>query len=130
MAAGFEGGLEEWLDEVMDEADVLVRAVNLEALRGVVLMTPVDTGRARGNWQVGPPEPAELDVLDPTGSLALATGSQEIAKAPRFGLLWISNGLVYIVPLEDGHSGQAPRGMVTVTVERLKAMVRSDAIPE
>ncbi len=51
------------------EVSRIVRTVGLEILRRVMEGTPVDTGRARANWQVsfGAPAPGEVSV--PAGSV-------------------------------------------------------------
>jgi hypothetical protein len=96
----------------------------LEALRRIVMKTPVDTGRARGNWQVTIAEPAEaqIDVKDKDGTAVIAAGMAAIADLPPNMVVWISNNLDYIEALEDGHSGQAPQGMVALTIAELTEM--------
>jgi hypothetical protein len=101
----------------------LHRAVGLEALRGVVLMTPVDTGRARGNWQQTTDSPATetVETTDKSGGPTIAEGTQVIATIRPFSISWLTNNLDYISELEKGHSQQAPHGMLAVTVNRLRA---------
>lgn len=99
------------------------QAVALEALRSVVLMTPVDMGRARANWQVAHDAPAtgEVDATDKSGGATIAKGAEEAAAIRPFEQTYITNSLPYIKALEDGSSQQAPAGMVGVTVQRLKS---------
>ena len=46
------------------EVGVIQRTMALQGLNGVIYRTPVDTGRARGNWQttVGEPASGSVDV--------------------------------------------------------------------
>lgn len=99
------------------------KKISLEVLRGVVEMSPVKTGRFRGNWQLG------LD-LKPTSEIPMPEAKDRDpfieglgAIAPlRFGqTVWITNNVPYAIPLEEGHSKQAPVGMVKVTLARIGA---------
>ncbi len=49
---------------VEEQVDEAARKIALDALTRIVEKTPVDTGRARGNWQVSPIQPilTELDL--------------------------------------------------------------------
>lgn len=87
------------------------RALALRALSGVVMRTPVDTGRARGNWQVsiGQPRGGETGLLDKGGNAAIASGSAIIAAQRAFQTIVIENNVPYITRLNDGHSKQAPK---------------------
>ena len=74
-------------------------------------MTPVDTGRARGNWHctVGTPFAGQ----DATG----IDGSIQAAIPRRAGsVVYLTNNVPYIQKLEYGGSQQAPAGMVRVSV--------------
>jgi len=92
----------------------------MEALRRVVQKTPVDTGRAKGNWQVGVGEsPAgELDTTDPGGEATIQKGNAKIKGLGAFGTCHITNNLPYIVGLEDGHSAKGSH-MVESTLNEL-----------
>lgn len=100
--------------------DTLMRKVILAVDQALVLATPVDTGRARANWQptigsaaVGTlPEPSS-----PDGGLQIAlTAGQEVAAAYRGGpnspTVHITNNLPYIDRLNKGWSKQAPANYV------------------
>lgn len=101
----------------------VTRWVALEALRRAVLKSPVDTGRFRGNWQtaVSVRPDGTLDVLDPSGSATLAEGSRNISQLQPYEVVYLSNNVEYAAALEDGHSQQAPQGVVAVTVAELQA---------
>lgn len=105
---------------------VIPRKIALEVLRRVVMRTPVDQGRARGNWQteVGTMNEGESDVVDPGGGAAIEAGVSAIESwtAENVGL-FIFNNVPYIGKLEDGYSDQAPAGMVKVTVAEFDMIV-------
>ena len=70
----FDLKVKAWGDEVPEQqVERLHRALQLEALKGVVLMTPVDEGRARGAWEMTLDTPAasESGVLDRTGGVTI-----------------------------------------------------------
>lgn len=107
---------------------VFQKKLSLEALRKLVLLTPVDTGRARGGWilQVGAPSrwiPGKQNV-DPDGESTVMTGRQFLEELQPFGAVFISNNVEYILHLEHGTSKQAPQGMLKLTVHALLSMFR------
>jgi hypothetical protein len=118
----FQMGLSRFKSDIDVNVGKLHRAVALEGLKGVVRMTPVDTGRARANWQVTQDVPAtsEVDGEDKGGGRTIAAGSGAIAGAPPYSVTYIANNLPYIETLEDGGSTQAPNGMLNVTYQRLQ----------
>lgn len=95
--------------------------IGLDLLTGIVLGTPVNTGRAAGNWQVtiGAPAEGTTEKTDPGRSATIADGSTVIGSAPAFTNVYITNNLPYIQALERGHSLQAPQGMVQINVDRV-----------
>jgi hypothetical protein len=92
--------------------DDKIRAATSEVFSNIIQMTPVDTGRARGNWQctIGAPFVGQ----DDTGS------DEQIQRTiPRHSgsVVYLTNNVPYIGRLEyDAHSRQAPNGMVRVSV--------------
>ncbi len=105
-------------------ADRVVRGLTIELFAGVVRDTPVDTGRARGNWQttVGTIPAAERERLDRSGGAAIA---EVVAETPlKVGnKTFLTNNLPYIMPLEEGYSKQAPAGMVRKNFLRVKQIL-------
>lgn len=99
----------------------------LEALKRVVMRTPVDTGRARGNWQVTIARPSDsvIDAEDKTGSDTISKGLSALSALPPYQVVWISNNVDYIEFLEEGTSQQSPKGMVRLTVIELREMIRN-----
>lgn len=99
------------------------KKIALEAFRRIVLRTPVDTGRARGNWQLSIDTPATgiLGTLDKGGGSTVRGGLGALANLRPFAVVWLTNNLPYIQALEDGHSQrQAPFGMVALTFAELE----------
>ena len=94
-------------------ADAIRRAA-LAADAALVLATPVDTGRARANWVASINSVEELltENTDKGGTGTIAAAKQVIdGWALGAGPIFLSNSVPYIIPLEEGHSRQAPAGM-------------------
>lgn len=103
------------------------RRISLEALRRLVNRTPVDTGRARGGWQVRRTA-TENDngKIDAGGGSTIAEGFSVINRITvPFGVIVIFNNVEYIVFLEEGSSSQAPQGMVALTILDLNRIAES-----
>lgn len=82
-------------------------------------------GRFRGNWQfsIGAPAEGELDQVDPAGGVTLAKLRLQVEQLTIGQTAYIVNNLPYAVPLEYGHSKQAPGGMVRITHARFQQIV-------
>lgn len=122
----------EWAEKVEDIRE-FVSLVALTGLRGVVLKSPVDTGRFKGNWNVGVGEidGTTTEKTDKSGGETLAKGDgalQAYAASEGFPAINISNSLPYAIRLEDGNSKQAPSGMVGLTVAELEAQFDGETL--
>lgn len=98
------------------------RAVCIEALKRIVLRTPVDTGRARGNWQVQINAPASgiVDANKDAGSV-IENGLAMLERIPPYSVVHITNNVEYIFYLEYIRpSKQHPEGMVEITITELQ----------
>jgi hypothetical protein len=93
-------------------------------------------GRARGNWfvSIGAPVATVTDATDAAGRATLARGEAVINEAPPLQAIHIVNNLPYIVPLNQGHSKQAPAGFVEMAVmkgiQHLQALRILDEVPK
>ena len=103
-----------------------LRKIALDVDQDLVNNTPVDTGRAKGNWLVGvnSVKTAIVEKEDKSGSGAILEGASEIKKAEFGDVIHIINNLPYINKLNDGSSTQAPAGFVESAVERAVAPFR------
>ncbi len=101
------------------------KQIVLQVLVGVVNRTPVDTGRARGNWQVSVSTASTsiLESRDVVGRETVQKGQDKLASLGFAEIVWISNNLDYVVFLEAGSSNQAPKGMVAITLQEIQSTV-------
>lgn len=95
----------------------------------IVKKTPVDTGRARGNWNI---TVGHDDTTESTRTTPQFKSPDQMPKVEGDETIYISNNLPYITKLEyggypnppkkgsgktvNGYSKQAPEGMVGVTL--------------
>lgn len=119
--------LSQFVRKAKMNADLVVRKVTLDVARGVVMRTPVDTGRARANWQFGEGQvpTGEVGAADPNGTATIAQLATQIDRTKAGGVSYIANNLPYILPLEYGHSQQAPSGMVRTTLTEYQQYIRN-----
>ena len=112
--------------EIISETDDMRKAITIELFNSVILDTPVDTGRARGNWQCsgGSPMLNSVEREDPTGSQATSEVVSKVESSFGDGSMFLSNNLPYIQRLEFGHSKQAPAGMVRKNIARIEQIIR------
>lgn len=121
----FESQLNAFVSGTEKKVERTVRAVKLELFRSVILDTPVDTGRARGNWQATLDNPATEEIENESMSVALAGVAANLGKVNDVSFL--ANNLPYIEELEDGSSKQAPAGMVRRNMARVQRLINEQA---
>ena len=119
--ADFSGWIAEEKRELEKLVGTLSRRLSSDILSRLVLASPVDTGRFRGNWQmdVGRFIDDELAIEDKSGAITI---SRELAKlrgsSSPFTIVTIQNNLPYAERLNDGHSRQAPAGFVETAIDQ------------
>lgn len=116
-------------DKFENRARAVLQKTALDIDKGVVLSTPVDTGRARGGWNVGINN-ANLDqgAQDKSGRKTLAENERTIIRSDAQDTIYISNNVDYIEELEKGSSKQSPNGMVAKTLIRFQDIVNQGVI--
>ena len=98
---------------MLDNSGEQVKKAAITADQVLVLTTPVDLGLARGNWVVSLGSPSDEVFEKPRQvAVALEAGKATVALWDHeTGGIFITNNTPYIVPLDEGHSSQAPAGM-------------------
>ena len=139
----FSADIETFAKKTGSSVDETLRATALELFGSVIKDNPVDTGRAKGNWQtsIGSPASGEVDRLG--DSAALAEMRSVTAQFSAGKTIYLTNNLPYIWKLEYGGYGtgpgatektngtgfsiQAPAGMVRKNVARIQQIVAKEA---
>lgn len=122
---GFAESLAAFAEQAKEAIDDVFREVVIEIGTSVIRLSPVDTGRFKGNWQftVGAPSNQSIDTVDKGGHETIADLVAQVSSLEAGQVAYIVNNLVYGVPLEYGHSDQAPAGMVQITLARFQQIV-------
>ncbi len=147
----FAVSVSNWTNKASGNCDQLLRAVTIALLNNIVVRTPVGNpdlwkgdkygfirppkgyvgGRLRANWQVtvGDPATGELPDIDPTGQTTIIRAQATINGVRCGPPIYIINNLPYAIPIEYGHSQQAPEGMVRLAAVEFQQIV-DDAAKE
>ena len=135
---------------IEENADKELRRVALLFDQQVVQETPVDTGRAKGNWVVGINEPNREIPIGKTkstkntkrdGAAAVNTitdgqvkqiereqltmARNKITNAGNVKSIVISNNLPYIGRLNDGYSEQAGKNFVGIALKGVLSAIKT-----
>jgi hypothetical protein len=123
----FTADISKWVEKVEGRIDLVVRKISLDMFTRIILKSPVDTGRFRGNWQVaiGIIPAGTLELTDKTGTATISQVDAALLKVKGGDVIYFVNNLPYANRLEYGHSKQAPAGMVRITVEEYGLVVKS-----
>jgi hypothetical protein len=131
--ASFTLDISKWANKQKTNTRVVFRKIAFDVFRRIILRTPVNTGRARGNWftTIGvqsseKTDSTTRDATQPASRVVNAWQPQDNIAAI------ITNNLPYIETLERGRVGnkgslQAPQGMVKITLAEFGQIVESEA---
>ena len=125
--AGFAEQVGAFTRKAESKIETAIRKIALDVFTEVIMMSPVDTGRFRGNWQcaIGSAPSGILELDDKTGTAVLAKAQAEALGLKAGQTIFLVNNLPYAQALEYGHSQQAPGGMIRLTVQRWKPIVEA-----
>lgn len=123
---GFADALKKLTDKAKGDLEAAARQAMFLGAQGVVMKSPVDTGRFRGNWQFGQgaPNTATTAATDKSGASTLGAIKSRIDAAELGGVWYVTNSLPYAKRLEYGWSKQAPAGFVRLTAQELPDAIR------
>lgn len=127
----FTQQLQQFAAKAGKRADDLVGNVTVEFARRLDMRSPVGDatywknpppkgyvgGRFRGNWQlgVGVVPSGETGRIDPSGADTLSAIIASVPEHPSGLILYLANNSPYGEELENGHSRQAPTGLLGIT---------------
>ena len=140
---GFAVDIANFAKKANGNADAVTRKTVLDIGTRLVECTPVGDatywkskpppgyagGHARANWQhsTGAPVVSEVPGIDKDGTGTIGKIAASIPQKAAGQVHFITNSVPYIDPLEDGHSRQAPNGMVSITVTEFQGIVNAAA---
>lgn len=105
-----------------------VRGGAIQAFNTIIIESPVDTGRFRGNWQCSLNYPVLTTLFDDVKG-SISTTENVSAKTQGYTLddvMYLTNNLPYAEALENGHSKQRGSGWVAKTVAVAKLAIQSN----
>jgi hypothetical protein len=130
MAIGnFTLDIQRFVDKAKGNIDLVVRKIALDMFSRVIMKSPVDTGRFKGNWQVaiGSIPPGEIELKDKSGEVVIEKVTAATLNLKAGDIIYLVNNLAYARALEYGWSKQAPSGMVRLTVGEFGAVANQAA---
>lgn len=119
----FKGDITKFSAKALNEADKEKRAICSALFRSVVMDTPVDSGRLRGNWQISPnnPKRGTIERNDKGGGSTISAELRNLGKLAD--TVYMTNNLPYAQRIEYGYSKTHPAGMVRKNVARIKSLI-------
>lgn len=120
--------MDKLLDGYTGNVEKIVKKTVFDLTSSFIKDTPVDSGRARANWQVSFNNSIG-DVsnnFDKSGSESISKASTQINSNKIPYVYWIQNNLPYIQRLEYGWSKQSPQGMVRINILRFNKFLRDN----
>lgn len=125
----FQLDLARLIQRAEGRVDDVVRASTLRMGRQVVLMSPVDTGRFKGNWVYGANKinPDNQNPPDKSGGSSVTRLVTGVAAWKAGETMYFTNSLPYAKRLEYGYSQQAANGMVRLAVQNWQDWVSAEA---
>ena len=120
----FASNVQKFVIKSKIRGDLVLRKLAFDALAGVIRMSPVRTGRFRGNWNLALHRPnlsVNMDLKDKQGGMTETKGQAKVSQADVGMSIFITNNVPYAHALEQGSSKQARMGVLRPTVERIKS---------
>lgn len=129
----FTADISNFIKKAKGKEELAIRKIGLELFTKIVMKSPVDTGRFRGNWNVSvnSPNTQTSDTTDkrslgsqPSSSLYARANSNVSKWTVNDNAIYICNGLPYAYRLEMGYSKQASGGMARLSVMEIASKYR------
>jgi hypothetical protein len=124
-AAAFEKALMDAAEQFETEVSVTVRKSLVDLTSAIIQDTPRDTGRAAAGWNLTAGRPG--DDVPPEGRESYTVQDPNDPGDAENMIWYVVNNVEYIEPLEDGHSDQAPQGMMAVNLQRYARILQNAA---
>lgn len=109
----FNATLKRFIRGCQENALTVVKLAAFKVHDNIVVRTPVDTGRCAASWTVVPGRVPSEEVAPAGPKVSRSAVKMPATQSP----VWtIANNLPYVEALENGHSKQAPAGMVKLAL--------------
>lgn len=136
--ANFIDVINQWTEETEVKIDEILQTIVMKIGETVVRLSPVDTGRFRGNWQLSIDSTTSSSLVrqDPTGTSTLSDIAAKVNGFTAGQIAYLQNHVLYGYDIEygtyrgptdkvteEGFSRQAPDGVVRITEQRFLRIV-------
>ena len=120
----FSDIINKWVEDTEETINDILQTVAIKVGESVVRLSPVDTGRFRGNWQMTIDTLATSSLLryDKEGDMTIADIASKANSFTAGQMAYIQNHVLYGHDLEYGSSQQS-EGMVRITTASFKRIV-------
>jgi len=126
----FTGDLTSYANKTVNQLERVKRKSAFELFSAVVFSTPVDKGVLRNNWFASINSGSQETTAAPgaSGDSAKNRIGNALKDSNLADTLFLTNNLPYAAAIEfDGHSAQAPQGMVRVNALNWSQIVERNA---
>lgn len=126
LSGSFTAQLQQFADETMERADSIFRDVVMSMAGVIVRLSPVDTGNFKGAWRLSIDgyDTTVPETPDKQGGEVLARMLAEVGNLTFGQAAYLQNNLPYAVPLEFGHSTQAPSGIIRIAQAQFQQLLQ------
>lgn len=135
--SSFTLSIKKWVEKTNADISKTFRTVCMNIFADIVRAWPVDTGRSRAAWQITLNSPGVGETGFTPGASTYGEGGNRDENAGRAtahameqtnklaglkaeDVCYINNNVRYAIYLEYGHSKQAPRGVVRLTLDKYR----------
>jgi len=127
----FKADFAKVIENAKNRIDIVIKKAEIRVFESVIMKSPVDTGRFRGNWIATTGTPSFMyydDLKDKPGRVTKAAARSVINESQIGGITYLVNNLPYAYRLEYGrYSQQAPNGMVRLSVAEFEQWLNEAA---
>lgn len=118
------------IEKAKGRIDLVVRKSTMRVFESVIMKSPVDTGRFKGNWiaSTATPSYVALENFDKSGNSTISAAMSVVDGSQVGGIVYLVNNLPYAHRLEYGYSQQAPNGMVRLSVAEFEQWLKKAAL--
>ncbi len=136
---GFSASIGKWAGDTITRTENVGKQAAIALFRGIILDTPVDTGRLRANWQASADSPvfSQLALDDKDGAQTVEKMTTVVLAQGQDFTVYMTNSLTYALVVEygeykdkdgnpangphtiGGYSIQAPAGMARRNMTRI-----------
>lgn len=104
--------------KINKNTSIFIRKVALDGMTRLIRQSPRDTGRFRANWSTSV-NSMHTNTTEET-EVSFSEQAKGISRYKLGQTAFLHNNLIYAIPLEYGHSKQAPKGWIRNTARLMQ----------